>query len=286
MLVIEDDTAQLELLAQRLGGQELRPGHPAELRAARSMAQALSDPALLADEVGLILLDLGLPDADGLDSLVRLVDQFPTVPVTVLTGSPEPEIHLRALSAGAQEVLFKGSTMMAGLVDALRRVLARHTNLMVTAKAMAAAEMQAMSLRRAENIDVVLPVSSRLSGAATLAESFPEVFEQSVGRYARIVEGRRAERVVEIDYRTSSRLRVLIGELGLLRAGPRDIADIHVAALARLTEDRSREQASAIVEAGLLTLSQALGQLAFHYRTRAIGARLVVSASEKDDGTR
>lgn len=55
----------------------------------------------------LILLDLGLPDSQGIESLARLRGRAPEVPVLVLTGLDDEEVGLKAVHEGAQDYLLK-----------------------------------------------------------------------------------------------------------------------------------------------------------------------------------
>src|SRR5208283_3585335 len=50
-----------------------------------------------------VLLDLGLPDSQGLGTLRKLRDNNPQVPVVVLTGKDDEELALQALKEGAQD---------------------------------------------------------------------------------------------------------------------------------------------------------------------------------------
>src|SRR5512145_1390409 len=68
----------------------------------------------------LILLDLGLPDADGLDLLPELLASSPLVRVIVLTGRDSVRSAVRALQAGARHYLVKPWEM-----DELRVVVER-----------------------------------------------------------------------------------------------------------------------------------------------------------------
>lgn len=59
------------------------------------------------EHVDVVLLDLGLPDSNGLDTLTTLVDAHPTAPVVVLTGLRDREVGIEALRQGAEEYLVK-----------------------------------------------------------------------------------------------------------------------------------------------------------------------------------
>ncbi len=75
---------------------------------ARNAAEAR---AALADhpEIDLVLLDLGLPDADGLDFLLELRERHATVAVAVVSGRETPEAAQAALSRGAVGFIPKSS---------------------------------------------------------------------------------------------------------------------------------------------------------------------------------
>jgi DNA-binding NarL/FixJ family response regulator len=69
-----------------------------------------------------ILLDLALPDSDGLELLKRLRSDHPKLPILVLSMYPEDHVALRAIRAGASGYLTKGSAPEE-LVGAIRKVV-------------------------------------------------------------------------------------------------------------------------------------------------------------------
>ena len=75
--------------------------------------------------VDLVLLDLGLPDSQGLETLERLRAVQPTVSVVVLTGLADEDVGLRAVQLGAQDYLVKGSFGDYVLVRAARYAMER-----------------------------------------------------------------------------------------------------------------------------------------------------------------
>jgi DNA-binding NarL/FixJ family response regulator len=76
-----------------------------------------------------ILLDLSLPDCDGLDVLKALRRQQPSVRVLVLTMHSEDQFAVRALKAGAAGYLTKDGAP-SELIGAIRKIVAggRHLN--------------------------------------------------------------------------------------------------------------------------------------------------------------
>jgi PAS domain S-box-containing protein len=56
----------------------------------------------------LILLDLGLPDSQGIDTIRRIKAKLPDKPIVVLTGLDDKELAMKAMHEGAQDYLIKG----------------------------------------------------------------------------------------------------------------------------------------------------------------------------------
>ncbi len=79
------------------------------------------------ERVDVVLLDLGLPDSQGLETLERMLERTRDVPVLVLTGLDDTNLGMAAMRAGAQDYLVKGQGDADLLVRALRHAMERHT---------------------------------------------------------------------------------------------------------------------------------------------------------------
>ncbi len=95
-----------------------------EIEQAESLSEGLK--RLSQGGIGLVLLDLGLPDSDGFDTFQKVHGQFPRVPVVVLTGFDDERLALRTVQEGAQDYLVKGQVHRNELVRALRYAVERH----------------------------------------------------------------------------------------------------------------------------------------------------------------
>jgi DNA-binding NarL/FixJ family response regulator len=89
--------------------------------------EAGSVPALLDAleqdaEIALVLLDLGMPGAQGFSALIHLRAQHPTLPVLIVSASEDPRLIRRALRHGAAGFVPKSSSL-AVMGTALRAVL-------------------------------------------------------------------------------------------------------------------------------------------------------------------
>lgn len=92
-----------------------------EVLEAASLAEALR-LAETHDALDLVLLDLGLPDADGLSGLARLREAVPELAVVIVSAEQQRATVLEALELGAVGYIPK-STPREGLIAALRQVL-------------------------------------------------------------------------------------------------------------------------------------------------------------------
>jgi serine phosphatase RsbU (regulator of sigma subunit) len=101
VLLVEDDDGDAFLFEELLSMADL------DVSVARERTVASAE-ARLPGDVACVVLDLGLPDADGLAALHRLRDAAPAVPMLVLTGLSDTARGLEAVAAGAQDYLVKG----------------------------------------------------------------------------------------------------------------------------------------------------------------------------------
>ena len=102
ILLVEADPTSAQLirsLLQRPGAEEFEIHHAEQLSVAlESVHDAAPD---------LILLDLLLPDSDGLDALRKMRAAAPNTPIVVLTNLNDQALGLQAVEAGAQDYLIK-----------------------------------------------------------------------------------------------------------------------------------------------------------------------------------
>ncbi|MBX9690311.1 MAG: response regulator [Candidatus Obscuribacterales bacterium] len=112
ILLIEDSAADAKLLRTMLKGSEkvqFELEHVSRLQKGIELLQA--------GYFDLVLLDLSLPDAQGLDTFRRLHTIHPELPIIVLTGLNDESAAVETVQAGAQDYLIKGQVE----ADALSR---------------------------------------------------------------------------------------------------------------------------------------------------------------------
>jgi serine phosphatase RsbU (regulator of sigma subunit) len=118
VLIVEDDPGDALLVQELLADSD----DLIETIVARTVAAA---KRLVVDEVACVLLDLGLPDAQGLTALEELLAVAPDAAVVVLTGLGNRALALAAVRAGAQDYLAKDEIDVSVLTRSIRYAIER-----------------------------------------------------------------------------------------------------------------------------------------------------------------
>ena len=63
------------------------------------------------DEPDLVLMDLSMPDFDGIEAMRRIHEDRPDLPVVILTAHADPGVEKEAREAGASGFLAKGTAL-------------------------------------------------------------------------------------------------------------------------------------------------------------------------------
>jgi two-component sensor histidine kinase len=123
ILLIEDNHADVEMIREMLSDVK---GMPFDLVCADRLSAA--KPHFEKGGIDVILLDLGLPDSQGLKTLTQLKVHSGDVPVVVLTMLDNEETGLMALKEGAQDYLVKGQINGPLIARSLRYAIERGRN--------------------------------------------------------------------------------------------------------------------------------------------------------------
>ena len=120
VLLLEDNPGDARLLREMLNEQSSLHTQLTHLGCMSDAEKYLAEHA-----VDIILLDLGLPDVQGLEAVERAHAAAPHVPLVVLTGLDDETVAAQALQEGAQDYLIKGQIEARGLLRALRYAVER-----------------------------------------------------------------------------------------------------------------------------------------------------------------
>ena len=103
ILLIEDNPAYTRLIQKKLA---VSSQAECQIECADHLSTGLEH--LVKGEIDVVLLDLGLPDSQGLDTLRKVRAQAPAVPIVVATGLDDETLAVQAVRQGAQDYLVKG----------------------------------------------------------------------------------------------------------------------------------------------------------------------------------
>ena len=120
ILLVEDSESDMALLKENIRLCNVDDLH---LNFAGSLHEAIDH--FQGNHVDAMLLDLTLPDSSGLETVRRIHQHDPDIPIVVLTGLKDENMGVEALRLGAQDYLVKGSVDGRLIVRAIRYAIER-----------------------------------------------------------------------------------------------------------------------------------------------------------------
>ena len=130
ILLIEDNPGDIRLLQEIL--REVTTTR-CQITPVMTLAAAVAQLSIAPDKAiasspssfDIILLDLSLPDSQGLASFLHLHDRYPSLPIVVLTGVDDQTLAISAMQQGAQDYLIKGQVDSNLLLRSIRYAIER-----------------------------------------------------------------------------------------------------------------------------------------------------------------
>jgi DNA-binding NarL/FixJ family response regulator/two-component sensor histidine kinase len=211
LLLVEDNPGDALLLRSMLRDRSnFEVTEAASLMAAKAaLAQAAFDAALV---------DLSLPDSDGLETVDALHAVAPEVPIVVLTGITDEDVALAAVRRGAQDYLVKGRADATRVARAIRYAIDRKLAEVQLEKARA--DLERKVLERTADLQR-LNRTLQMTGACTQAVVHLADEEQLTTSICRIISdpgGYKVARVIYSEDDGASDLRVMAS------AGPASVS--------------------------------------------------------------
>ena len=121
ILYVEDDMDHAVLIRELL--EEIENVHY-KLTHVQRLDEALLE--IDNEDYDIVLLDLSLPDEQGVNTVARVCEQAPDIPVVVISGTDDETMAIKALQKGADEYLVKGKVKSHSLSRILRYAIMRH----------------------------------------------------------------------------------------------------------------------------------------------------------------
>jgi CheY-like chemotaxis protein len=190
VLLVEDNPVDARVISSLLA----ESGEPYEVATFSSL-----EPALLRLRRGpasVVLLDLHLPDSQGLDTAIRVLEAHPEVAVVVLTGLDDEDVGVLSVQEGAQDYLVKGQVTPTLLRRTLRYAVQRNDMVRHLRRALEEAEAWKANLR---NLLHLCPDGVVVVGADGRACFVNAEAERLLGRPARDLLGAPFGEALRVD---------------------------------------------------------------------------------------
>ena len=120
ILIVEDDPIDAHSVRKLLG----KSGIGQHVDSATSMEQAKQKVRQIRYDA--VILDLGLPDSNGIDGIIDFQATAPELPIIVLTGLQDDKTALRSIDLGAEDFIDKNSVTEESLSRSIRFAIERH----------------------------------------------------------------------------------------------------------------------------------------------------------------
>jgi len=125
VLLIEDNPGDARLVQEMLSGDSAREGHAFAVSHVERLSQALDLLTRPETRFDLALVDLSLPDSQGLDTVRRVLGVASRLPIIVLSGHGDQDVAMAAVKSGAQDYFVKGHVDEHALPRAIRYAIER-----------------------------------------------------------------------------------------------------------------------------------------------------------------
>lgn len=255
LLLIEDNPADADLVEELL---EQAHGERYKILRATRISDAVEK--LNNNHVDVVLLDLRLPDGTGITTLQSIRNANQEIPIVVLTGSDDEVLATSCINAGAQDYLCKGEIRPASLRRSIGYAITR-----IRERQFHAMQETLTRYRGLSNETSLTSVTAALAGTGAVRERHGGLFTELVQAYIRLLEEYHELSAIRQDKPRDAMERLITG-LGEVGAGPRDLLDVHVAALDAIFDNSPQKPGAALlVEARLLALEM-MGLLVDYYR--------------------
>ncbi len=216
ILLVEDSQTDAALVQRFLRDDR----DPHDVRVVRRFA----DFAVVVEgnSFDIVLLDMTLPDGEGLDLYQRARSVAPTLPIVILSARSDEELALAAVAAGAQDYLLKGHVDGVTLKRALRYAVERNRMQRRLENGLAELEHQRANVIRlnAQKNELIATLAHDIRGPLTAIVGFGEMLaegslerEESIKAAETIV--RNGQRLSTLSDDVVALSRIELGELEL-----------------------------------------------------------------------
>ena len=259
VLLVEDNPGDARLVEIALS----EPG-PVEFKLERVGLLSAALRRLEKEEFNIMLLDLSLPDSQGMDTVTAVREQHQEVPIVVLTGLDDESKALGALRTGAQDYLVKGTATGETLRRTIRYAIERRKILadLNNVRGSDITSSEALNIVRNNLLNLVdaetSPFCSTDNGNEMLRNRMPrfmddisEIYSEHLAQY---VNGKKSggEKV---------NIETLVERLADKKLGAQDVLEIHLNAMERLCSNGNSDLNKMLALKGPFAVLEVMGRL-------------------------
>ncbi len=273
VLSIDNNQANVNKLKQFLLKSEnsaLAEGLSFKLTNVVSLSEAMEK--LTHENFDVILLELMLPDSQGIDTLIKIKEKANCIPIVFQTLGDDEKVVVKAFQIGADGYLQKKNLDPNLLIYSIRLAIERkqYITKLETTQQQRKQEEEFQSLELLAN-SIKTRITARMFGSEPLKDSMSDIFLELVNDYSKILELALEQQAYKVEHNLGEKLRKIADKLGFLKASPRDVVDIHTKALREKSKNVNSTRAQVYVDEGRLMVLELMGYLTSYYRKYYIG---------------
>jgi DNA-binding NarL/FixJ family response regulator len=252
VLVVDADGSVMSRLAAAFEGSPERERF--ELARASGLTETLD--RLTARDTDVVLLPVS-PGDQGLGPLVTIRAEAPSLPIVVLCAPEDEPLAVKAVQLGASDYL-----VTERLYGTLAARSLRH--------AVEVARVRAVLARHRDEWPASFGGGAG-SRPAPLRAAFPERFAELARAYGEILDSAVEQVLQRRPVQLEQTVQKLAGAAAELRAGPRDIIEVHAAAMKLREAEHGPQRMKIYLAEGRVKLLELMGYLVTFYRDRWLG---------------
>lgn len=231
----------------------------------RNLTQGLE--VMRSNDFDIVILDLGLPESEGIETFKKVIPETQSQPIIVLSGLQDRTPAIKAVEMGAQDYLVKGKIHTDGLYRSIRYAIERHQ----LQRELAEARLREQQENEFQKLDLFLMsptfmASTDASANKHLREVNPELFNKMVDTFCGFIDN------MLIDYNDnpmnifSGALIPYAKQLMEVKADSYDVMDIFTSALRKKTKNLPLDKVQICIEDGRTIFIEIMMNLLSLYR--------------------